>query len=63
MNVRLANKFLALGLVLYLIAGVSALLKFNFNLIVILAAIVFIAFGFFAHMKLKWVKLFKKKAQ
>ena len=61
MKISLANKFLVLGLLIYLIAGIAAISKMDYSVVIILAAIIFLAFGFFASIKLKWTRLFKKK--
>jgi len=63
MKIKLANKFLITGLLLYIVAGAAVISKMSYSLVILLSAIVFLALGFFAHTKLKWIKLFKKKAQ
>ena len=59
---KLANKFLVLGILLYIIAGIAAISKMDYSVVIILAAIIFLALGFFMNIKLKWFRLFKKKA-
>ena len=61
MKIKSANKFLISGLFLYAVAGIMTLSKMNYSVIVLLAAIIFLALGFFANVKNKWVKLFKKR--
>ena len=61
MKIKLANKLLILGLLLYLIAGIAAVSKMNYSVFILLAAIIFLAFGFFVNVKLRWFKLLKKK--
>ena len=61
MKIRFANKLLILGILLYIIAGIMGLGKVNYSTIVLLVAIIFLAFGFFENVKLKWFKLFKKR--
>ena len=56
MKIELANKFLIIGLLLYIIAGAAVINKMNYNIVILLGAIIFLALGFFAHMKLKWSK-------
>lgn len=63
MKIRLANIFLIFGLVLYTLAGIAAISKMSYSVIALLAATIFLAFGFFAHARLKWIRLFKKKVQ
>ena len=63
MKIKLANKFLIIGLLLYIVAGVAVISKMSYSIVILLGAIIFLALGFFAHMKLKWIKLFKKKVQ
>ena len=63
MKIKLANKFLIIGLLLYIVAGAAVISKMNYSLVILLGAIIFLALGFFAHTKLRWAKLFKKKAQ
>lgn len=63
MKIKLANKFLITGLLLYIVAGVAVISKMNYSLVILLGAIIFMVLGFFAHTKLRWAKLFKKKAQ
>ncbi len=60
MKIRLANKFLIIGFLLYIIAGIESIIKMNYSIIILLGATIFLAFGFFAHTRLKWAKLFKK---
>lgn len=62
MKKRLANKFLISGLLLYILAGIMFIGKINYSVVILLAAVVFLAFGFFMHIRLRWVRLFKKKA-
>ncbi len=62
MKLNSANKFLVLGLLIYLIAGIMFISKMDYSVVIILAAIIFLALGFFTNVKLKWFKLFKKKA-
>ncbi|GAF96478.1 unnamed protein product [marine sediment metagenome] len=61
MKIKLANKFIFLGLLLYIVAGIMAISGMNYSAIVLLAAIIFLAFGFFVNVKFKWKRLFKKK--
>ena len=61
MKIRFANKFLILGILLYILAGIMGLGKVNYSIIVLLVAIIFLAFGFFENVKLKWFKSFKKR--
>ena len=61
MKIKLANKFLILGLLLYLVAGIAAVSKMNYSVFILLAATIFLAFGFFVNVKFRWFKLFKKK--
>ena len=61
MRINFANKFLILGLLLYIIAGIATISKMNYSIIILLIAIIFLAFGFFMHIKGKWVRLFKKR--
>ena len=61
MKIKLANKFLILGLLLYIAAGIAVISKMNYSILILLAAIIFLGFGFFVHMRSKWFKLFKKK--
>ena len=63
MKIKLANKFLITGLLLYIVAGVSLISKMSYSIVILLSSIIFLALGFFAHTKLRWAKLFKKKAQ
>ena len=63
MKISFANKFLILGLLLYLVAGIMVLSKMNYSFIVLVGAIILLAFGFFTHVKLKWTKLFKKRPE
>ena len=60
MRLNLANKFFIISFLLYLTAGIMALLKMGYSILVLLAAIIFLAFGFFNHSKAKWKKLFKR---
>ena len=62
MKLNSANLFLVLGLLIYLIAGIAAISKMDYSVVIILAAIIFLALGFFMNIRLKWFKLFKKKA-
>ena len=61
MKIRPANVFLVIGLLLYILAGIAAMLKMNYSIIILLAATIFLAFGFFVNVKLRWIKLFKKR--
>jgi len=61
MRLNLANKFLIIGLLLYIIAGVATISKMNYSVIILLVSIIFLAFGFFEHTKLKWAKLIKRR--
>ena len=61
MKVKLANQFLILGLLLYIIAGIATVIQMNYSIIILLPAIIFLAFGFFMHVKGKWVRAFKKR--
>ena len=61
MKIKPANKFMILGLLLYFIAGIAAFVGMNYSIIVLLVAMIFLAFGFFEHVKFKWFKLFKNK--
>ena len=63
MKTRLANLFLIFGLALYILAGIASISKMSYSIIALLAATIFLAFGFFAHARLKWIRLFKKKVQ
>ena len=63
MKIKLANLFLIFGLLLYLVARLAAISKMSYSIIALLAATIFLAFGFFAHARLKWIRLFKKKVQ
>jgi len=58
---NLANKFLVLGILLYIIAGIAAISKMDYSVVIILAAIIFLALGFFVNARFRWVNLFKKK--
>ncbi|MFH0868125.1 MAG: hypothetical protein V1831_02335 [Candidatus Woesearchaeota archaeon] len=59
----LANKFLVLGILLYIIAGISVIIQMNYNILILLVAIIFLAVGFFKHKKTAWLKLVRKRAQ
>ena len=61
MKLSLANKFLVIGILLYLIAGVAAITQMNYSIIILLAAIIFFALGLFASIKSRAYNLFKKK--
>ena len=61
MKIKLANLFLIFGLLLYLVAGLAAISKMSYSIISLLAATIFLALGFFAHVRLKWIRLFKKR--
>ncbi len=61
MKIKLANKFLIIGLLLYLIAGIMAINGMNYSAIVLIAATIFLALGFFVNARLRWFRLFKKK--
>jgi len=61
MKSKLSNIFVAFGFLLYLIAGIMALVKMNYSIIILLAATAFLAFGFFVHKKQHWSRLFKGK--
>tara|TARA_B100000315_G_C14507319_1_gene555262 strand:+ start:684 stop:872 length:189 start_codon:yes stop_codon:yes gene_type:complete len=61
MKLKLANKFLIIGLLLYVVAGIVAISKISYSIVILLSAIIFLAFGFFMHVKQKWAKLFKKR--
>jgi hypothetical protein len=61
MKLNLANKFLILGILLYILAGIAVIGKMDYSVIILLAATVFLAFGFFANVRFRWDKLFKKK--
>jgi len=60
MRLSLANKLFLISALLYLIAGIMALLKMGYIILVLLAAIIFLALGFFYHTKAEWKKLFKR---
>jgi len=59
MRVKLANKFLIIGLMLYIVAGLAFLSKMGYSIVILFGAIVFIALGFFMYIKRKWLKIFK----
>jgi hypothetical protein len=61
MKIKLANKFLIIGLLLYLIAGIMAINGMNYSAIVLIAATIFLALVFFVNVKFRWFRLFKKK--
>jgi len=61
MKLNLANKFLILGLLLYIVAGIVFISQTNYSIVILLAAIIFLAFWFFMHIKHKWSRLFKKR--
>ena len=61
MKLNLANKFLILGVLLYILAGIAAIGKMKYSLVVLAAATIFLASGFFANVRFRWGKLFKKK--
>ena len=61
MKIKLANLFLVFGLALYILAGIAAISKMSYSIISLLAATIFLALGFFAHARLKWIRLFKKR--
>ncbi|MDP6600409.1 MAG: hypothetical protein QF798_03155 [Candidatus Woesearchaeota archaeon] len=63
MKTRLSNLFLIFGLVLYTLAGIAAISKMSYSIIALLAATIFLAFGFFVNVKLRWVKSFKKRTK
>jgi hypothetical protein len=52
-----------MGFLLYVVAGILAMSEMNNGVIVLLAATIFLAFGFFINVKLKWFKLFKKRTK
>ena len=60
MRASLANKFFIISFLLYLISGVMALVKIGYSILALLAAAIFLAFGFFYHSQAKWKKLFKR---
>jgi hypothetical protein len=49
----LANKLLLLAFFLYVIAGISALVRLKFSVFIVLAASIFLAFGACEHAKIK----------
>ena len=63
MKTKLANIFLIFGLILYVLAGIATMIKMNYSIIILLAATIFLAFGFFVNVKLRWIKLFKKRVR
>ena len=60
MRAGLANRLFIASILLYLAAGIYAFVKKKFSIILILAAIIFLALGFFCSMKITWKKLSKK---
>jgi len=63
MKLNLANKFLIIGLLLYVVAGIVVISKMRYSIVVLLGAIIFLAFGFSVNVKTKWSRLFKKKVK
>jgi hypothetical protein len=62
MKLKLFNKFLIIGILLYLIAGIASIIsKMNYSILILLASAIFLALGVFVNVKLRWFKLFKKK--
>ncbi|MBW2977003.1 hypothetical protein KY347_06165 [Candidatus Woesearchaeota archaeon] len=61
MKISLANKFLFIGVLLYTLAGIAAISKINYSMVILSAAVIFLAFGLFANMMSKCSKLPKKK--
>lgn len=61
MKIKPANKLLILGIALYLLAGIAVVTESSYSLIILLIAVIFLAFGFFKHVKSKWLKMFKNK--
>ena len=61
MKIKLDNKFIFLVFLLYIVAGIMAISGMNYSAIVLLAAIIFLAFGFFVNVKFRWKSLFKKR--
>jgi hypothetical protein len=61
MKIKLANTFLIFGVLLYIGAGIAVISKMNYSVLILIVAIIFLAFGFFVHIKQRWIKLFKKK--
>ena len=60
MKLSPANRFFIISVLLYLIAGIMALLKMGYSIFALLAAIIFLAFGFFFNAAIKIKKLFKR---
>ena len=46
MRLGLANKFFLISILLYFIAGAMALLEMEYSILALLAAVIFLAFGF-----------------
>lgn len=60
MRLGLANKLFLISVLLYLIAGIMALLNTGYSVLALFAAIIFLAFGFFLNTKTKRKKLLKR---
>ena len=56
---KLANKFLILGLLLYFISGIMALVNSDYSLVIVATASIFLALGFFIYSTKRWEKFFK----
>jgi|TARA_B100001964_G_C14192820_1_gene581923 hypothetical protein len=61
MKINRTNKLLLIGLLLYIFAGIMAITGLSYSSIILLAAIIFLAFGFFVNVKFRWDRSFKKK--
>ena len=62
MRLGLANKFFLMSILLYFVAGAMALLKIKYSILALIAAVIFLAFGFVINTTTRWKKLFKRSA-